>query len=145
MSLTEPQLLANIYHGLAAPPLGYHQPRPPRRIPFAMTPPISLVKPAHSSLPLNSLLPTQIPLVAPYSPHVSSPLGLQLDVPAANNADSLTRERKGKMPALGHLLSVEQGKVLSLAADDRHVYAGCQSEDNEITVSYHIESGCSPR
>jgi di- and tripeptidase len=38
------------------------------------------------------------------------------------------------MPALSHLLSIEQGKVLSLAADDQHVYAGCQSEDNEITV-----------
>jgi hypothetical protein len=38
------------------------------------------------------------------------------------------------MPALSHLLSIEQGKVLSLAADEAHVYAGCQSEDNEITV-----------
>jgi di- and tripeptidase len=39
------------------------------------------------------------------------------------------------MPALSHLLSIEQGKVLSLAADEAHVYAGCQSEDNEITAS----------
>jgi len=38
------------------------------------------------------------------------------------------------MPALSHLLSIEQGKVLSLAADEAHVYAGCQSEGNEITV-----------
>jgi di- and tripeptidase len=38
------------------------------------------------------------------------------------------------MPALSHLLSIEQGKVLSLAADEQYVYAGCQSEDNEITV-----------
>ncbi|ORY35351.1 hypothetical protein BCR39DRAFT_508937 [Naematelia encephala] len=48
--------------------------------------------------------------------------------------DSLTREKKGKMPALSHLLSVGTGRVLSLAADEKHVYAGCQSEDNEITV-----------
>jgi di- and tripeptidase len=41
------------------------------------------------------------------------------------------------MPALSHLLSIEQGKVLSLAADEAHVYAGCQSEDNEITVSLY--------
>lgn len=26
------------------------------------------------------------------------------------------------------------GRVLSLAADEKHVYAGCQSRDNEITV-----------
>ncbi|KAK8854957.1 hypothetical protein IAR55_003697 [Kwoniella newhampshirensis] len=51
-----------------------------------------------------------------------------------NKIDSLTRERKGKMPALSHLLSVGNGRILSLAADDRYVYAGCQSLDNEITV-----------
>lgn len=43
------------------------------------------------------------------------------------------------MPALGHLLSVEQGKVLSLAADEKHVYAGCQSADNEITVGIRCQ------
>lgn len=48
------------------------------------------------------------------------------------------------MPALGHLLSVEQGKVLSLAADEKHVYAGCQSADNEITVSVPITEHFQP-
>jgi len=45
------------------------------------------------------------------------------------------------MPALSHLLSIEQGKVLSLAADEAHVYAGCQSEGNEITVCRRYECG----
>ena len=54
-----------------------------------------------------------------------------------NDTDSLTREKKGKMPALSHLLSVgDKARVLSLAADGRYVYAGCQSADNEITVSW---------
>ncbi|EIW67391.1 hypothetical protein TREMEDRAFT_33704, partial [Tremella mesenterica DSM 1558] len=48
--------------------------------------------------------------------------------------DSLTRDKKGKMPALSHLLSVGNGRVLSLAADDKYVYAGCHSGDNEIVV-----------
>ncbi|AFR95888.2 di- and tripeptidase [Cryptococcus neoformans C23] len=48
--------------------------------------------------------------------------------------DSLTREKKGKMPVLSHLLNVGNGTVLSLAADEKYVYAGCQSADNEITV-----------
>jgi len=38
------------------------------------------------------------------------------------------------MPALSHLLSVGKGRVLSLAADDKYVYAGCQSAENEIVV-----------
>lgn len=53
--------------------------------------------------------------------------------------DSLTREKKGKVPALSHLLSVGAGgRVLSLAADGRYVYAGCQSKDNEIVVSHFL-------
>lgn len=39
------------------------------------------------------------------------------------------------MPTLSHLLSVGGGRVLSLAADEHYVYAGCQSMENEITVS----------
>ena len=49
--------------------------------------------------------------------------------------DSLTREKKGKMPALSHLLSVGEGRVLALEADEKYVYAGCQSAQNEIVVS----------
>lgn len=49
-------------------------------------------------------------------------------------ADSLTRNRVGIPPTLSHLLSVGKGRVLSLAADEDHVFAGCQSCDNEITV-----------
>lgn len=63
-------------------------------------------------------------------------------LPPANGAaanghvptDSLTRQRIGTTPTLSHLLNVGHGRVLSLAADDDHVYAGCQSRDNEITV-----------
>ncbi len=40
----------------------------------------------------------------------------------------------GSSPHLSHILSVGNGRVLSLAADEKHVYAGCQSRDNEITV-----------
>ncbi|KAL7423602.1 hypothetical protein Q5752_001183 [Cryptotrichosporon argae] len=53
---------------------------------------------------------------------------------AITPADSLTRQTDGELPTLNHLLSVGNGRVLCLAADERHVYAGCQSRDNEITV-----------
>lgn len=52
----------------------------------------------------------------------------------AKPADSLTRQRIGESPKLSHLLSVGTGRVVSLTADDKFVYAGCQSRDNEITV-----------
>ena len=64
---------------------------------------------------------------------------LNLDInsgDSAHDADSLTWEKKGKMPALSHLLSVQGGRVLSLAADENCVYAGCQSAENEITVGF---------
>ncbi|ORX38699.1 hypothetical protein BD324DRAFT_621968 [Kockovaella imperatae] len=48
--------------------------------------------------------------------------------------DSLTWKQKGNTPALSHLLSVQGGRVLSLAADENCVYAGCQSLENEIVV-----------
>lgn len=51
-----------------------------------------------------------------------------------HTGDSLTRQRMGTSPHLSHILSVGTGRVLSLAADEKHVYAGCQSRDNEITV-----------
>ncbi|WVR07349.1 hypothetical protein IAU60_004390 [Kwoniella sp. DSM 27419] len=71
-------------------------------------------------------------LSSAHSPSRVSTLTLRNDnVPAA---DSLTRERKGKMPALSHLLSVGNARGLSLAADEQYIYAGCQSVDNEITV-----------
>ncbi|BEI87726.1 uncharacterized protein CcaverHIS019_0104440 [Cutaneotrichosporon cavernicola] len=65
-----------------------------------------------------------------------SPLGNVHDaIPEAmRRGDSLTRQRMGSSPQLSHILSVGNGRVLSLAADDKHVYAGCQSRDNEITV-----------
>jgi hypothetical protein len=77
-------------------------------------------------VPNGSLLPTQLhPALAIPPPTV---------LPGLDRADSLTREKKGKMPALSHLLSVGKGRVLSLAADAKYVYAGCQSAENEIVV-----------
>lgn len=152
MSLTDSHVLADIYHGLAAPSCSYIQPllapRPRRNaFPIYSSPrllPSSPLKPAPTSLPINSLIPNQLPLLpAPVAYPLPTPQTVHLNGAFdSEHTDSLTRERKGKMPALAHLLSVEQGKVLSLAADERHVYAGCQSEDNEITVGQKSVKEC---
>ena len=154
-STTDSHILSNIYHGLAARsnPCGYPQPNPrTRRIVFPTSAHngrprspltnVHTVKQPSSSVPLNSLIPDKIPLKLELELSStrcnasSTPRTLVVPTNDVKGTDSLTRERKGKMPALGHLLSVEQGKVLSLAADEKHVYAGCQSADNEITVSF---------
>jgi di- and tripeptidase len=84
----------------------------------------------HSNIvPPGSLLPNKLPLYPAPNP---TPITPRLDV---DTTDSLTREKKGKMPALSHLLSVGKGRVLALAADEKYVYAGCQSAENEIVVS----------
>ncbi|OCF30670.1 di- and tripeptidase [Kwoniella heveanensis BCC8398] len=89
--------------------------------------------PAQHTLPIGSLQPTQFPLTKSTCSHIfPSTFGNGLHL--SHEVDSLTRERKGKMPALSHLLSVGNARGLSLAADERYVYAGCQSADNEITV-----------
>jgi hypothetical protein len=142
-----PNTLADIYNGLAIT-----SPRPQRartqcRISNSTKPTLAHYEHAHdtikSSIPVPiSLLPPQLPFITRPPPanavpnvpiHLATP-STSLAPIASTQIDSLTRERKGKMPALSHLLSIEQGKVLSLAADEAHVYAGCQSEDNEITV-----------
>jgi hypothetical protein len=143
-------ILADIYNGLAIT-----SPRPQRartqcRISNSTKPTLAHYEHANdtikSSIPVPiSLLPPQLPFITRPPPAdairtVPIPLATapkSLAPPVSTQTDSLTRERKGKMPALSHLLSIEQGKVLSLAADEAHVYAGCQSEDNEITVSLH--------
>ena len=155
-SYTQPQprphsnILADIYNGLAIT-----SPRPQRartqcRISNPTKPTLSHYEYANdtikSSIPVPiSLLPPQLPFIT-RPPPANAIRTVPIPLATASNslaplapaqADSLTRERKGKMPALSHLLSIEQGKVLSLAADEAHVYAGCQSEDNEITVSPH--------
>lgn len=158
LTYTQPRphsnILADIYNGLAIT-----SPRPQRartQCRIATKPTLSHyehVNDIKSSIPVPvSLLPPQLPLIARRVngnanairtvpiPHATSgstspsTVLVNLAPLASAQADSLTRERKGKMPALSHLLSIEQGKVLSLAADEAHVYAGCQSEDNEITV-----------
>ncbi|ODO02974.1 hypothetical protein I350_05817 [Cryptococcus amylolentus CBS 6273] len=86
-----------------------------------------------SSVP-RSFQPTQQPLALLFDPANHTSLGQPPRLILHNEADSLTRERKGKMPVLSHLLSVGNGRVLCLAADENYVYAGCQSSDNEITV-----------
>jgi len=144
-------ILADIYNGLAIT-----SPRPQRartqcRISNSTKPTLGHYEHAHdtikSSIPVPiSLLPPQLPFITrppPANAIRTVPIPLLATIPistaplASTQTDSLTRERKGKMPALSHLLSIEQGKVLSLAADEAHVYAGCQSEDNEITVCPH--------
>jgi hypothetical protein len=143
-------ILADIYNGLAIT-----SPRPQRartqcRISNSTKPILAHYEHAHdtikSSIPVPiSLLPPQLPFITRPPPanavpnvpiHLATPSTLLAPL-APTQTDSLTRERKGKMPAWSHLLSIEQGKVLSLAADEAHVYAGCQSEDNEITVRPH--------
>lgn len=105
--------------------------------------------PAHPLVPneshsfSRSLQPSRIPHLAPLGTNGYVPADLDheyLQLPPVTpdflaTADSLTREKKGKMPALSHLLSVGNGRVLALAADERYVYAGCQSADNEVMVS----------
>ena len=112
--------------------------------------------PAHPLIPVEShsfsrsLQPSRIPHLAPLGTNGYSGADLDhgyLHLPPVTpdflaTADSLTREKKGKMPALSHLLSVGNGRVLALAADERYVYAGCQSADNEVMVS--CISICSP-
>lgn len=79
----------------------------------------------------RSLQPTQHPV--PVNGALNHTCGFSVKI--FNEPDSLTREKKGKMPVLSHLLNVGNGTVLSLAADEKYVYAGCQSADNEITVN----------
>jgi hypothetical protein len=157
-SYTQPRphsnILADIYNGLAIT-----SPRPQRartqcRISNSTKPTLVHYEHVHdtikSSIPVPiSLLPPQLPFITRPPPAnairtvpmplatTSTSTSTALAPPVTTQTDSLTRERKGKMPALSHLLSIEQGKVLSLAADEAHVYAGCQSEDNEITVRCH--------
>lgn len=112
-------------------------------------PALRIPPPAHSLIPVDShsfsrsLQPSRIPHLAPLGTNGYLPADLDheyLHLPPVTpdflaTADSLTREKKGKMPALSHLLSVGNGRVLALAADERYVYAGCQSADNEVMVS----------
>jgi hypothetical protein len=140
-SPSNPHVLAHIYNGLATrlrPAFSFHTVNTTsKRLDIPSThyrdhgPAHDHSKLGSTSVPLYSLLPVQLPVIRVQPSTVRT-----VPIPARSTAsDSLTRERKGKMPALSHLLSIEQGKVLSLAADEQYVYAGCQSEDNEITVS----------
>ncbi|WWC71750.1 uncharacterized protein I206_105709 [Kwoniella pini CBS 10737] len=81
-------------------------------------------------LPIGSLQPAQLPLPAKL---ITAHRFTNGKIPGSDS-DSLTRELKGKMPALSHLLSVGKGRGLSIVADDKNIYTGCQSSDNEITV-----------
>jgi hypothetical protein len=149
-------ILADIYNGLAIT-----SPRPQRartQCPISNSTKPTLAHYEHANDTIKSSIPVPISLLPPQLPFITRPPPSNANairtvpIPLATTStstssslaplvltqtDSLTRERKGKMPALSHLLSIEQGKVLSLAADEAHVYAGCQSEDNEITVSPH--------
>jgi len=148
MSFTNPHILPNLYDALATPPISpttAMKRLPPSRlvthmitphptaltIPFDRFPnepfPVNLYP---TIIPLGSLMPGQLP-IPPRNNLNRKPTRLNVNT----DADSLTREKKGKMPVLSHLLSVGNGvRVLSLAADGKYVYAGCQSGDNEIVV-----------
>ncbi|WWC90915.1 uncharacterized protein L201_005853 [Kwoniella dendrophila CBS 6074] len=164
MSLTDTRILPNIYDGLATPsllsPSISTKPGSPKQhsaqnnvsiAPLAprITGKSSLnIQSPDQSVPDKSKLAASLTYPpAPPSTLVNWPIGslqpaqvpLPLKLPPArshlkSDPDSLTRERKGKMPALTHLLSVGNGRVLSITADAKFIYAGCQSKDNEITV-----------
>lgn len=158
MSLRDPGLLTVLYHELATPPLSpsipnRHYPHSAIQLPRTTsgsipTTPINLspktpyLPPVdHTQLPIGSLLPNKLPppLRATVStPDVSTILRNPCPAHLIHDTDSLTREKKGKMPALSHLLSVGKGRVLALAADEQYVYAGCQSANNEIVVSLAV-------
>ena len=161
MSLNDPRILPALYDSLATPPISSphmvtnkrhplsryttrittpgtsasntpsnRSPTSALNLRFDLKPiPLPNLLPKPDPLPpLGSLMPAQfhIPPIIPRRPN-----RIAVDI----GADSLTREKKGKMPTLSHLLSVGGGeRVLSLAADERYVYAGCQSAHNEIVV-----------
>ncbi|WVW85829.1 hypothetical protein I302_107867 [Kwoniella bestiolae CBS 10118] len=163
MSLADHRILPNLYDGLATPPLlspslhakpRYHY-HPNNHVTITPLSPRSIINasPIRSSSGRSfTAKPTFTPSIvyptAPPSTLVDLPPGslqpAQLPPPSKliasnrtnlnSDSDSLTRERKGKMPALSHLLSVGNGRGLSIAADEKYIYAGCQSKDNEITV-----------
>jgi len=156
-----PHPLADLYAALASPPTSpnhfltrrtgtggfpwacppFHNARSPPSTPL-------FFKPAHSPFPTPPASRPPSPLYLDPSihglfdtPNCGYKYNLALphvDAPADCPVDSLTRERKGDMPALDHLLSVGEGRVLCLAADERFVYAGSQSRHNEITVRLPI-------
>lgn len=166
MSLGDPGLLSALYDELASPPLTPNPLTSPCRVPgntfTSFTPQMIPSTPINSSpvkptptqisvvpvidhpteshqtndVPPGSLLPNKI-LVRPLLTVQPRLTPLCVDT-TLKPVDSLTREKKGKMPALSHLLSVGKGRVLSLAADEQYVYAGCQSADNEIVVSHFV-------
>lgn len=105
--------------------------------PINSSPDYSHVDTLGIALPVGSLLPNKLPLEPPTQPP-NAPRNGYLPVLHVDTTESLTREKKGKMPSLSHLLSVGKGRVLALAADDKYVYAGCQSADNEIVVSLNV-------
>ena len=115
--------------------------------PFPLPSPPSM-KCLRNDLPMRSLLPSRLPSRLSSRDTAQFPITPRLYID--NSAQSLNentnvghaeplsmdkKDKKGKMPALSHMLSVGGGRVLSLAADDQCVYVGCQSNDNEIVVS----------
>jgi len=157
MSLDDSDLLAGLYHDLATPPLSpttschtrirSDSPSPVLLLPsLPVTPidpplgPLYLDETNGLDFPTGSLLPTKLPpvltrYILPPSFCRSQCCNEHARLPLSGDTDSLTREKKGKMPALSHLLSVGEGRVLALEADEKYVYAGCQSAQNEIVVS----------
>jgi hypothetical protein len=103
--------------------------------------PTPLLLPTHTipavvgstSLPLGSLLPTQL---KPRLAHTESTgLGDQATLKPAGVGSAIGTS-DGQIPALSHSLDVGEGRrVLCLEVDERFIYAGCQGRDNEIVVS----------
>lgn len=145
MTLSDDSVLPALYDALATPPLSPttlkrppfpHLRTAPHFHPTPLLSPINLPPTFDFPLPSGSLMPAQFHTTP--NPLLRRPTLLTLDT----DVDSLTREKKGSVPALSHLLSVGGGgRVLSLAVDGRYVYAGCQSAENEITVSEHGGAG----
>ncbi len=137
MSFTDPHILPVLYDALATPPIS--PTTSVKRLPYPLVIPFIPPPPHEIHPPLGSLLPSRF-LIPPLTPKLPIPPKLNarpLHLTVDTDADSISRVKKAKMPSLSHLLIVGVGgRVLSLAADGKYVYAGCQSGDNEIVVSW---------
>ncbi|KAJ9119569.1 hypothetical protein QFC22_003278 [Naganishia vaughanmartiniae] len=163
MSLTNIHLLTNIYDGLSSPDtsmpnspcLSVHdqmlfgfdndEPQPPTSCmdgmvlndhPDPMT--ANASKPIAFRSPLSPFHSRQ-PSFSGFSPGFRGPPMHRLSsgsIALFGNSytDSLSRTKGGELPVLEHLLSTDGARTLSLAFDENYIYAGTQSETNEITV-----------
>lgn len=138
MPISDLNILPNLYLGLATPDRSPPKTAFPRSFHTQLTPDCQ----SNATSPLAS--PYTGPIKSPSrSPYTRSPtvfatadfgpyFGLGLDgldgLLTGIQTESLSRNRDGVLPVLEHLLSVGGGRTLSLAANQQHIFAGCQDE-----------------